>query len=182
MRKNIFEKSEKFFTNTGTFLNFDPVLYMESKKQNKKIKEENILKKEEIGISETASENKKRRGRPTVYQRDHREDMKAICESDIDRTHRTHISEYYRGAVFGLLEDNSDIPYLEKIFRIDNSRPACYQKGEIIEQLGRMLVQDGYSEDSVIEAATIAAKLYRMGYTVKEIKAYLIRVRKTGSW
>ena len=98
--------------------------------------------------------------------------MKAICESDIDRTHRTHISEYYRGAVFGLLEDNSDIPYLEKIFRIDNSRPACYQKCEIIEQLGRMLVQDGYSEDSVIEAATIAAKLYRMGYTVKEIKAY----------
>ena len=56
------------------------------------------------------------------------------------------------------------------------------QKGEIIEQLGRMLVQDGYSEDSVIEAATIAAKLYRMGYTVKEIKAYLIRVRKTGRW
>ena len=47
-------------------MNFDPVLYMESKKQNKKIKEENILKKEEIGISETASENKKRRGRPTV--------------------------------------------------------------------------------------------------------------------
>lgn len=39
-------------------MNFDPVLYMESKKQNKKIKEENILKKEEIGISETASENK----------------------------------------------------------------------------------------------------------------------------
>lgn len=78
MPKNIFEKSENFFTNAGTFLNFDPVLYMESKKQNKKIKEENILKKEEIGISETASENKKRRGRPTVYQRDHREDMKAI--------------------------------------------------------------------------------------------------------
>lgn len=53
------------------------------------------MKKVEIGISETASENKKRRGRPTVYQRDHREDMKAICESDIDRTHRTHIAEYY---------------------------------------------------------------------------------------
>lgn len=34
MRKNIFEKSENFFTNAGTFLNFDPVLYMESKKRN----------------------------------------------------------------------------------------------------------------------------------------------------
>ena len=32
MRKNIFEKSEKLFTNAGTFLNFDLVLYMESKK------------------------------------------------------------------------------------------------------------------------------------------------------
>lgn len=36
MRKNIFEKSEKFFAKAGTFLNFDPVLYMESKKRNKK--------------------------------------------------------------------------------------------------------------------------------------------------
>ena len=107
--------------------------------------------------------------------------MKAICESDIDRTHRTHISEYYRGAVFGLLEDNSDIPYLEKIFRIDNSRPACYQKGEIIEQLGRMLVQDGYSEDSVIEAATIAAKLYRMGTRLKKLKhIWFVCVRQAG--
>ena len=44
---------------------------LEAKNEIKKIKEENILKKEEIGISETASENKKRRGRPTVYQRDH---------------------------------------------------------------------------------------------------------------
>lgn len=49
---------------------------LKAKNEIKKIKEENILKKVEIGISETASENKKRRGRPTVYQRDHREDMK----------------------------------------------------------------------------------------------------------
>ena len=45
MRKNIFEKFEKFFMKAGTFLFFHFVLYMESKKQNKKIKEENILKK-----------------------------------------------------------------------------------------------------------------------------------------
>lgn len=32
MRKNIFEKSENFFTNAGTFLNFDPVLYMDGDK------------------------------------------------------------------------------------------------------------------------------------------------------
>ena len=32
MIKNIFEKSEKFFMNTGTFLNFDPVLYMDGDK------------------------------------------------------------------------------------------------------------------------------------------------------
>lgn len=70
----------------------------------------------------------------------------------------------------------------ERIKTQEEKLNELIQKDEIIEQLGRMLVQDGYSEDSVIEAATIAAKLYRMGYTVKEIKAYLIRVRKTGSW
>ena len=31
----------------------------------------------------------------------------------------------------------------------------CLQKDLIIEQLGRMLVQDGYDEETVIEAATL---------------------------
>ena len=131
-------------------------------------------------ISEAASENRRRRGRPTVFERDHMEGMESLCMANDYRTRRTHVAEYYRAAVFGILEDHNDIPYLEEIFRIDGN--ACIQKGEIIEQLGRMHVQDGYDEDTVIYTATHAARFYHNGNTVKEIAEYLRRVRKAKSW
>ncbi len=137
-------------------------------------------KNQDALISESASENKRRRGRPTVFQRDRMECMESLCAANDYMTHRTHVAEYYRASVFGILEDHNDIPYLEEIFRIDGN--ACIQKGEIIEQLGRMHVQDGYDEDTIIYAATLAARFYHNGNTVKEIAAYLRRVRKAKSW
>ena len=131
-------------------------------------------------ISEAVSDNKRRRGRPTVFQRDHMEGMEGVCAADSHRTRRTHVAKYYRSSVFGILEDHNDIPYLEGIFLIDGD--ACIQKGEIIEQLGRMYVQDGYGEDTIVDAATLAARFYHDGNTVKEIAAYLRRVRKAKSW
>ena len=133
------------------------------------------------GFLESASENKQRRGRPTVFQRDHMEDFDRYISGIYEgKTRRTHVAHYYRSSVFGILEDHSDIPYLEEIFRINGN--ACIQKGEIIEQLGRMYAQDGYGEDTIIDAATLAAKFYHNGNTVKEIAAYLRRVRKAKSW
>ena len=132
-------------------------------------------------ISETASENKRRRGRPTVFQRDHMEEFdRFISGAYEEKTRRTIVAHYYRSSVFGILEDHNDIPYLEGIFLIDGD--ACIQKGEIIEQLGRMHVQDGYGEDTIVDAATLAARFYHNGNTVKEIAAYLRRVRKAKSW
>ena len=134
----------------------------------------------EAVFSETVSENKRRRGRPTVFQRDHMEGMERWCTANKYRTRRNHVAAYYRSSVFGILEDHNDIPYLAEIFRIDGD--VCIQKGEIIEQLGRMHVQDGYGEDTIIYAATLAARFYHNGNTVKEIAAYLRRVRKAKSW
>ena len=134
----------------------------------------------EAVFSETVSENKRRRGRPTVFKRDHMECMESLCTANKYRTRRNHVAEYYRSSVFGILEDHNEIPYLEEIFRIDGY--DCIQKGEIIEQLGRMYAQDGYSEDTIIYAATLAARFYHNGNTVKEIAAYLRRVRKAKSW
>ena len=108
-------------------------------------------------ISEAASENKRRRGRPTVFQRDHMEEVdRFISGAYEEKTRRTIVAHYYRSAVFGILEDHNDIPYLEGIFRIDGN--ACIEKCEIIEQLGRMHVQDGYGEETIIYAATLAAR------------------------
>ncbi len=134
-------------------------------------------------FSETVSENKRRRGRPTVFQRDHMEDFdRYIAGMDEGKTRRSHVAEYYRSSVFGILESHADIPYLEEIFKVDNAKFSCKQKGEIIEQLGRMYAQDGYDEDTIVYAATLAARFYHNGNTVKEIAAYLRRVRKAKSW
>ena len=85
-------------------------------------------------FSEAASENKKKRGRPTVYKRDHMEGIGIDLEIFDGRTHRTHVNQYYRAAVFGILEEHKEIPYLEEIFKIGQC--LCIQKDEIIEQLG----------------------------------------------
>ena len=136
--------------------------------------------KKEAVFSETVSENKRRRGRPTVFERDHMEGMERWCTANKYRTRRNHVAAYYRSSVFGILVDHKEIPYLDKIFRIDGN--ACIQKGEIIEQLGRMYAQDGFSKETIIDAATLAARFYHNGNTVKEIAAYLQRVRKAKSW
>lgn len=68
-------------------------------------------------FSEAASESKKKRGRPTVYKRDHMEGIGRDLEIFDGRTHRTHVNQYYRAAVFGILEEHKEIPYLEEILR-----------------------------------------------------------------
>ena len=115
-----------------------------------------------------------------VYKRDHMEGIGRDLEIFDGRTHRTHVNQYYRAAVFGILEEHKEIPYLEEIFKM--CQCLCIQKDEIIEQLGRMYAQDGYSEETIVEAAMLAARFYHNGNTVKEIAAYLRRVRKAKSW
>ena len=139
------------------------------------------MENEENVFSEAASENKRRRGRPTIFQRDHMEGFEKYCQSLGDEhTRRTLAAKYYRSAVFGILERHKDIPYLEEIFKTGPC--SCIQKDEIMEQLGRMYAQDGYDEDTIVEAATLSARFYHNGNTVKEIAAYLRRVRKAKSW
>ena len=139
------------------------------------------MENKENVFSEAASENKRRRGRPTIFQRDHMEGFEKYCQSLGDEhTRRTLAAKYYRSAVFGILERHKDIPYLEEIFKTGPC--SCIQKDEIMEQLGRMYAQDGYDEDTIVAAATLSARFYHNGNTVKEIAAYLRRVRKAKRW
>jgi len=81
--------------------------------------------------------------------------------------------------VFGILESHSEIPYLEGIVKIGRCSGGsfCIRKDEIMEQLGRMYAQDGYDEDTIVEAATLCARFYHNGNTVKEIAAYTVIVK-----
>lgn len=130
--------------------------------------------------------NKRKRGRPTAAAahagQDFADDMKRYFS---DKTTRTQAAHFYSSAAYPLLsEAASEIPYLDGIFCIfkSNGIDALKQKEEIIEQLGRMIEQDGYSDNDVLKVASIAAKAYHDGYKVKEIKAYILHGRKTGEW
>lgn len=127
-----------------------------------------------------------KRGRPTAAARHVDEDFaNYIASTNKDKTTRTQAAIFYRTAVSGpLSEAASEIPYLDGIFCIveKDGVPGVKEKGEIIEQLGRMLEQDGFSESDVLTVAKIAAEAYHNGYTVKQIKAYILNGRKTGQW
>ena len=43
-------------------------------------------------FSETASENKRRHGRPAVFERDHMERMESLCTANKYRTRRNHVA------------------------------------------------------------------------------------------
>lgn len=122
------------------------------------------------------------RGRPTAATQHLAETFsQSLIEMYPNKTSRTRAAIYYRCAVGSLLsEAASSIPYLDGIYHNDNVKYELREKGEITEQLGRMLQQDGYSEADVLEVARIAAQAYHDGYTVKQIKAWILKVRKEG--
>lgn len=126
----------------------------------------------------------RRRGRPTAAAQHLSEDFsQSLVYQNPDKTSRTRAAIYYRCAAgYVLSEAASDIPYLDGIYYRSDTEMILRQKGEIIEQLGRMLQQDGYRKEDVIEAARIAARAYHDGCTVKQIKAWIMKVRKSGSW
>ena len=126
----------------------------------------------------------RKRGRPTAAAQHLSENFsQSLVYQYSDKTSRTRAAIYYRCAANSVLsEAASTIPYLDGIYYNNDAEMILKQKGEITEQLGRMLEQDGYRKEDVIEAARIAAKAYHDGYTVKQIKAYLMKVRKEGAF
>ncbi len=75
-----------------------------------------------------------------------------------------------------LSEAASEIDGLEMICGPD------YMCRSILNQLGRMLRIEGYSENDVIEIAREAVKGKKDGYSVKEIEKYILNGRMTGEW
>jgi hypothetical protein len=128
-----------------------------------------------------------KRGRPTVAQREGYADIGEVISNSSLKTKRQQANEFYITAMFTVLnsESASDIPYIDGIWKIVtvNGYHAVKQKSSIIEQLGRMLIQDGYQEDIVLEYVRKSAEYYHEGYTVKEISYWLrnIRIKNKGA-
>ena len=123
-----------------------------------------------------------KRGRKDLFTKNGRLQVRAIYE-DEEVTPRTLQARYYHTSAQWLIsEAASEYPILEKLFHLDRKNQRIVQKPEILEQLGRMLEQDGYSRQDVITIARASAELLADGWTVKAIKGYITEGRRTGEW
>lgn len=128
----------------------------------------------------------KKRGRPTAIQRDYGDagaPMEAIFAADCGNTYKTQraaTNTYYMTMAMELIKEAaSDIKHIELLIGFKNQEIRC--KG-VLEQLGRMLVQDGHSKADVIFIAKVAARAKYESSTVKEIERYIRHGRLTGEW
>ena len=127
-------------------------------------------------------ESKKRRGRPSITEKIAGSNVsdfeQVITNGKKYRSRRSIVDAAYAITAASILlsEAASEIDDLELI--------CCeeYQCRSILNQLGRMYRQDGYSENDVIEIAKEAIKGKRDGRSVKEIEQYIRHGRLTGEW
>ena len=127
-------------------------------------------------------ESKKRRGRPSITEKIAGSNVsdfeQVITNGKKYRSRRSIVDAAYAITAAGILlsESASEIDDMELI--------CCdeYQCRSILNQLGRMHRQDGYSENDVIEIAKEAIKGKRDGRSVKEIEQYIRHGRLTGEW
>ena len=140
--------------------------------------EKPMEKKENDG---TPAEKKRGRGRPSVTEKIAGNSAatyeKVITSGKQYRSRRSVADTAYSfsaGSV--LLEAASEIQDLELICGQD------YQCRSILNQLGRMLRIEGYSENDIIAIAKEAIKAKKDGRSVKDIELYIRRGRLTGEW
>lgn len=122
------------------------------------------------------------RGRPSVFQRECGEmadQMMAVCV-DPEKTKRASTNAYYAYMGVGVIKEAaSEIPEYEMLYDPVNRKLRCLG---VLEQLGRMLIQDGYSRESVISIAKAAAGARADGVRSKDIERYIAHGRRTGEW
>ena len=126
-------------------------------------------------------EKKRGKGRPTVAETIAGENASqyefVLTGGKQYRSRRSIADTVYAFAAASVLsEAASEIEGLEVIFRPD------YMCRSILNQLGRMIRIEGYSDDDVIEIAKIAIKAKKSGHSVKDIEKYIRNGRVTGKW
>lgn len=133
-----------------------------------------------------AATEKKKRGRPSVDARDGSDLVEVIANYDTQmKTHRSHVNEYYRLEAVDFLRNHlSELPHACKLIVPYKDSYIPRKTGlAVLEQLGRMILQDGYSDDDVLTVANVATTLLsEHGFKVKEVERYMRHGRTTGEW
>ena len=122
----------------------------------------------------------KKRGRPTIYERIFGENaarakaLETITLGDAE-SERSKTNVLYFNAAFELLHD---LPWFKSAFFTE--RGNCCGKC-ILEQIGRMKLQNGFDDELCIIVAEKAAEFLDK-YTVREIERWIRHGRNTNDW
>lgn len=124
----------------------------------------------------------KKRGRPDVFTRDYGENaevQKALMNNFFEGCKRTITNTHY--VVEGLRVAND-------VYGEDGAKEKfCYPSGKfkgacILEQIGRMRLQDGYSANDCADILKTAVLLREDGFKVKSVSQWIRNGRTTGEW
>ena len=126
---------------------------------------------------ETVSKNKKR-GRPSVFTRtlgdnSFAEVIKAATDTESARS-VTNALYYHEGLCIA-----KEVCDVSKIFFTSKGR--C-RRNCILEQLGRMKLQNNYDDESCRHVCELSLKALADGYTVREIENYIRHGRNQNEW
>ena len=123
-------------------------------------------------ISAAAAE-KRKRGRPAID---------VSMTSWLNGTHRTHVNALYMYEGVSIIsEAASEIPDHELLWFADDRTQTAGGKQGILEQIGRMRLQDGYGFDSCAAIAGLAVCALKQKYTSRERENALRRIRMTAN-
>ena len=119
----------------------------------------------------TVAENKRKRGRTDIYTK-HYGDAASIVKSSYENAYSDNIESkrglndafYQLKATFLLMEHDNES------FKHNYVTPkGNFKYVSVLIQIGRMLLQDGFSEEACIQTSNTALELIREGHSVHQV-------------
>ena len=127
--------------------------------------------------------SKKKRGRPSIYYKQYGDDptmrnaIDDMRDTESDRS-RTNAIYYLEG--MGILQRHLGEQGFADTFFSPGKRKAVWTC--IVEQIGRMSLQNNYSEESCKQIADLAIQYLKDGHTVRAVEKWIRHGRNTNEW
>ena len=115
------------------------------------------------------TEQKRKRGRPKLPT--------PITEDYAPSRRQAVNAMYMYEAVDLITEAASEIPNADLLWFSDEKTRTAKSKSGVLEQIGRMLIQDRFSSSDCIYIASLAADAVSVGYTSREVENAIRAVR-----
>ncbi|MGI6316448.1 MAG: hypothetical protein ACOX17_07240 [Christensenellales bacterium] len=117
------------------------------------------------------TDKKRKRGRPKLST--------PITEDYAPSRRQAVNAMYMYEAVDLITEAATDIPNADLLWFADEQTRTATSKNGVLEQIGRMLIQDGFSVSDCIYIAGLAADAVNAGYTAREVEKAIRALRLT---